>query len=153
MMLWIMFYLFWPFVAGAAIFVWFVIVSNHIVRNGRIHFNFSLRGAILNVTAAALLLGFIKWASGQYYWQLNAVRAVLSEYPEIENIKILGNEDLWYEAELITFSVTGIPGATIIQIPHEAGKSEIRQMIASRMNLFKKKNAESKPVGLSPAGN
>jgi hypothetical protein len=94
-------------------------------RAGR--FSFSLRGIIINITIAAVLLGFIKWASTQYYWQLNDVKAVLAKYSEIENVHIIGNDDLWYEAEIVYFFVDG--RAAQIQIPHGAGKSQIRPVV------------------------
>jgi hypothetical protein len=65
-----------------------------------------------------------------YYWQLNEVKAVLSAHPEIENVEIIENEDLWYEVEVIRFSIVGRPNYAItIRIPHGALRWKIERLV------------------------
>lgn len=54
-----------------------------------------------------------------YYWQLNHVNAVLAANREIENVRIEGNEDVFYEAEWVEFSICGKPGSKVaLVVPH-----------------------------------
>jgi hypothetical protein len=129
-------YLLSPLIVPGVVFLWIAIVGLRFYGAGRIRF--SLRGIIINITIAAVLLGFIKWVSTQYYWQLNDVKALLAECPEIENVQILGNEDLWYEAEVVFFSVNG--QSAQITIPHGAEKSEFRPIVEDALANLKSSN-------------
>jgi hypothetical protein len=122
-------YAFSPLLISAAIIGWIAVLLFIAIRARRIRF--SLRGIFVNITIAAGLLGFIKWIPSQYYWQLNDVKAVLAEYPEIEDIYIAGNDDVCYEADAVYFCVAG--QITVVQIPHLAEKAEIRLIVENAL--------------------
>jgi len=114
-------------IAGISAFVWLMWMIDRLFE-GR--FRFSLRSLLIVMTIAALIGGGWSWLRGQYFWQLNALNAVLATDPEVKVVHMIGNDDVWFEVEEVFFSVAGEPGKIYrIQVPHGAGESEINLLL------------------------
>src|SRR5688572_5551697 len=124
---------FWPLLYLIA-FVIAVEWLSYRIDQGRLRF--SLRGLFVIVTAIGLLAGATKWMSGLYYWQLHDLNAVMASYPEIENVQVIGNEDVCYEVELVYFTYNGVP--LQIQVPHMAAKWQIRRIVQQTIDEYAK---------------
>jgi hypothetical protein len=103
-------------------------------RLGQGRLRFSVRGLFIMVTVVGLLAGAAKWMSGLYYWQLHDLNVVMASYPEIENVQVIGNEDVCYEVELVYFTYNGIP--LQVWVPHMAAKGEIRQIVQQTIDEY-----------------
>jgi hypothetical protein len=101
-------------------------------------FRFRLRGLFLCMLLVAAACYALR---GAYYWHVKNAKSVLSEYEELENIRIDGIEGrFFFEVEKASFSIAGKPDATVtISIPYAAPKSRIRSIVddalASRQKL------------------
>lgn len=91
---------------------------------------FSIRSILGLILVIAVILSIVRTIQNSYYWQLNDTYDVLLSHPEIQEVQISGNDDLFYEVELISFTTNSNPGVRIeVEIPHAAGKSKIRRII------------------------
>jgi hypothetical protein len=71
---------------------------------------------------------------GAYYWHVKSVKAVLSEYPQIENVVIGGEHGLLYSVTQLRFSIAGKPDSRItVDIPYAAPKSRLRSIVDSAL--------------------
>ena len=73
---------------------------------------FSLRSLFI---ITAIVAGFsyaVNWCNHAYYWQLNDVRDVLAEHPEIDRVWLETNNDVDLEVEQVYFSIKGQPDLT-----------------------------------------
>lgn len=93
-------------------------------------FQFTIRSLFLwTAIVAGVFLGF-RAISNSYYWQLNDTYDVLLLHPEVVDVQIEGNDDVYYEVEIIRFSLKHEPSKRReVMIPHGAGKNEIRRCI------------------------
>jgi hypothetical protein len=87
--------------------------------NDRRRFKFGLR-SLFWITAIVAVVAYIPtMLYREYYRQLSHVNEVLLANSEIENVRIEGNEDAFYEAEWVEFSIAGKPGSKVaLVIPH-----------------------------------
>lgn len=88
---------------------------------------FRLRGLLIITTIVALILGLIVLERKRYNWQLDNLHRIVASHPEIKIVDIQGNEDLWYEVEVVTFSVGGTHRT--VRFPHAASESEMHRVI------------------------
>jgi hypothetical protein len=70
---------------------------------------FCLRSLFLCVTATAIICAAVGSIRGCYYVQLRAVDGVLSEYPEIDRVWLITNDDVELEVEQVYFSTDAEP--------------------------------------------
>lgn len=97
-------------------------------RFGSWRVRFTPRRLILLVAVVAFSAFIGKTLARSYYWQIYDVHAVVANYPQIEDLDIIGNDDVFYEVEELCFAVAGKPIS--VYIPHRAAKEEISRIIA-----------------------
>jgi hypothetical protein len=71
---------------------------------------FSLRSLFVIVTIVALIGGFVGWFRHLHYVQIRKLNAVLAEYPQIDKVWLITNDDVTLEVEQVYFSIAGEPG-------------------------------------------
>jgi hypothetical protein len=91
---------------------------------------FGLRSMFVVVTIFALLAGGIGWLRYAYYVQVRKTKAVLAEFPQIDRVWFVTNDDVHLEVEIVYFSVTDQPGLILesLGIDH-ASKALFRQRL------------------------
>lgn len=123
---------------------WLLLVASFTFVLGRIlkaaacrRLRFSLMSAMQLITCAALIAGGWTWLRHQYYWQLNAVRNVVEEQPDIKVIYIATSRDYCLRVQRISFCFAAA-GHIVgdVEIPFNAGEDEIRARLGRVMKAL-----------------